>query len=92
MEIKETLNKIIFSNRRRKISQLLISGALGATIGFFGFPFKIYTLGTVTCDSVGCGSGQPSQLFEANLAANIVIWYIVLGILYSAYKRWKNEV
>jgi hypothetical protein len=90
MNIKKTLKEILFSNPKRIFLQFLTSTILGLVFGVIGIPFKIYTSGMVSCMAIGCPEAQPPQLLEANLAANIVIWYLVNGILYRAYKRWRS--
>jgi hypothetical protein len=89
MNIKKTLKEILFSNPKRIFLQFLASTILGLVFGVIGIPFKFYTLG-ISCAAIGCPEAQPAQLLEANLAANIVIWYLVNGILYRAYKRWRS--
>lgn len=98
-QIKENLREaLVPENRKRELLQPLTSGIItGLTIfvpslafGTYGFPLGFYSPAMASCMALNCPSPQPAQLNPLTIILNFLIWYIVIGLIYTGYRRWSE--
>lgn len=98
-KIKETLREaLVPENRKRELLQPLTSGIItGLTIfvpsiafGTYGFPLGFYSPAMASCMALNCPPPQPAQLNPLTIILNFLIWYAVIGLIYTGYERWSE--